>query len=182
MTVVIFDLDGTLADTSGDLLRAANSVFEANGHPPQLTREDRNTCLLGGRAMLKLGADRLGLGEEFIDKGYQPLLEFYEKNVANETVFYEGAIDTLQALRAQGHKTAICTNKPIHLAEKLIDALGSSDLFDAIVGVNSIPERKPDPAPIYLTLDRVQGRSEKAILVGDTSTDYNAAKPPRRPS
>lgn len=175
MFTAIFDLDGTLADTSGDLLAAANAQFIAQGYAAPLTSRDRNTALLGGRAMLRLGAERLGLDDEFVDAGYAPLLEFYEKNLAEQTRFYDGALQTIETLRAAGWKTAICTNKPINLAQKLISQLGASALFDTIVGVNSIPERKPHPAPIYLVMKTVGASAKRTILVGDTTTDYDAA-------
>ena len=176
MFTAVFDLDGTLADTSGDLLDAANAQFEAEGLGSPLTIADRNTALLGGRAMLNAGAAKLGIDEEgFAERHYLSLLVHYEANLANKTVFYPKVLEVLEALRSNGWKTSICTNKPIHLAEKLIEELNASHLFDSFIGVNSIPERKPNPKPLFLAIERAGGTPEKSILVGDTATDYNAA-------
>lgn len=177
MFCAVFDLDGTLADTSGDLLDAANAQFEAEGLGSPLTSADRNTALLGGRAMLNAGAKKLGVHDEsFAERRYLSLLEHYEANLSRKTVFYPNAVTVLENLRAQGWKTAICTNKPVHLAVKLIEELGASHLFDSLIGVNSIPERKPDPKPLFLAIEQAGGRVEKSVLVGDTGTDYHAAK------
>ncbi len=177
MFCAVFDLDGTLADTSGDLLDAANAQFEAEGLGSPLTSADRNTALLGGRAMLNAGAKKLGLYDErFAERRYLSLLEHYEANLSRKTVFYPNVIEVLGNLRADGWKTAICTNKPIHLATKLIEELGASHLFDSFIGVNSIPERKPDPKPLLLAIEQAGGTVDKSVLIGDTATDYNAAK------
>ena len=177
MFCAVFDLDGTLADTSGDLLDAANAQFEAEGLGSPLTKADRNTALLGGRAMLNAGAKKLDIADaDFAEKHYQALLKHYERKLAVKTVFYPHVVEVLEALRADGWKTAICTNKPIYLAESLIDQLGALHLFDSLIGVNSILERKPDPKPLMLSIEQAGGEVAKSILVGDTATDYNTAK------
>ncbi len=176
MYCAIFDLDGTLADTSNDLLTAANKQFEQAGFSAPLNAHDRNVALRGGRAMLSLGADRLGLDEAFVDSGYEPLLDFYRDHVSDHTTFYPEALSCIDTLRAQGWATAICTNKPIDLAQKLIAELNAKSYFDMVIGVNSLPERKPDPKPLFHILDRLNATPEKSILIGDTKTDYDAAK------
>lgn len=177
MFCAVFDLDGTLADTSGDLLDAANAQFETEGLGSPLTIADRNTALLGGRAMLNAGAKKLGIHDDsFAERRYLSLLDHYAANLSRKTKFYPNVIQVLENLRNNGWKTAICTNKPVHLAVKLIDELGASHLFDSLIGVNSIPERKPDPKPLFLAIEKSGGALNKSVLVGDTATDYNAAK------
>lgn len=173
MRTVVFDLDGTLADTSGDLLAAANAVFVAAGHGPVLGVQDALTAFHGGRAMLALGAQRLGLSfdDARMALWYQTLIEAYEADIDTRTRLYPGAVAAVETLRAQGVATGICTNKPDHLAELLLRRLGVRDLFGCMVGANTLPVRKPDPAPLIEAIARLGGRQDRALLIGDTETD-----------
>jgi phosphoglycolate phosphatase len=173
MRTVIFDLDGTLADTSADLIAAANACFRGLGHGDMLDPvADALTAFHGGRAMLRLGFSRLGQGgEEEVDAQYPVLLAAYEEGIDRETRLYPGAIAAVEALRAAGYATGICTNKPEHLAETLMTRLGVRDLFGSLIGADTLPVRKPDPAPYLLSVERAGGRVENSVLIGDTDTD-----------
>ena len=173
MRTVIFDLDGTLADTSGDLLAAANAVFAARGHGDVLGPQDALTAFHGGRAMLALGVQRLGLVWDDADfaSGYQQLIAAYEGVIDSQTRLYPGAIEAVKNLVSQGFAVGICTNKPDHLAELLLRKLGVRDLFGCMVGANTLPVRKPDPAPLREAIARLGGDPAKAVLIGDTGTD-----------
>lgn len=176
---VIFDLDGTLADTSGDLLAAANAAFAHLDVAARLdpgAAEDRATALKGGRAMLRLGLSRLGpVDEGVVDAGYQPLLDAYAKDIASHTTFYPGALDAVQRLRDRGDAVGICTNKPEGLAHQLMDALDAGHHFDALVGADTLPVRKPDPEHFWETLRRCGGDQARTVLIGDTDTDRKTA-------
>ncbi len=177
---VIFDLDGTLADTSGDLIAAANAAFAHLGRDVRLDASraaDRAQAVRGGRSMLRLGLARLGpVDEAEVDRGYQPLLDAYDTDIASRTTFYPGALDAVRRLRARGDATGICTNKPEALAVKLMAAMGASDLFDALIGADTLAVRKPDPAPLLEAVARAGGDPARACLVGDTVTDRDAAR------
>jgi phosphoglycolate phosphatase len=174
MGTVVFDLDGTLADTSGDLLDAANAAFRAAGHGDVLEHpRDAGTALRGGRAMLQLGYERLGIAatKADIDAGYPILLAAYAKQIDAKTTLYDGARAAVTRLKQAGYQVAICTNKPIDLAETLLKALAFYDVFDAVVGARTLPVSKPDPAPYILAVEQAGGRVETSLLVGDTVTD-----------
>lgn len=173
MRTVVFDLDGTLADTSADLLAAANACFVALGHGAQLDGGDSLTAFHGGRAMLRLGFTRLGLAftEEDISREYPRLLAHYAEGIDTHTRLYPGAVEAVMALRAAGYATAICTNKPEALAETLVRRLGVRDLFGALIGADTLPTRKPDAAPYIAAVDRAGGTVARSMLVGDTETD-----------
>lgn len=173
MKTVVFDLDGTLADTSADLLAAANACFEQLGHGVVLDGRDVLTAFHGGRAMLRAGFDRLGVGysEDDIAREYPRLLAAYEGGIDTHTRMYPGAVAAVEALRAAGMAVSICTNKPDYLAEELLRRLGVRDLFGALVGADTLPVRKPDPAPYVEAVRRVGGVVARSMLVGDTETD-----------
>lgn len=177
MRTVIFDLDGTLADTSADLIAAANACFRGMGAGDLLHADtDALTAFQGGRAMLRLGLSRLGpVDEAVVDRWYPLLLAAYEAGLDRETRLYPGARDAVVALRQAGFATGICTNKPARLAEILLQRLGVRDLFDALVGADTLAVRKPDPAPYHLAVRAAGGVSERSILIGDTETDRRTA-------
>jgi phosphoglycolate phosphatase len=178
MRTVIFDLDGTLADTSGDLLAAANACFLAEGMGPLLTEADAPTALIGGRAMLRLGFSRLGevADDARLDRLYPRLLNHYEANIDRHTRLYPGAMEAIETLRGCGSRVGICTNKPVHLAEILIARLGIRDSFDALIGAGSLAVRKPDPAPLVAAIAAAGGDRARACLIGDTITDRETGR------
>ena len=172
MRTVVFDLDGTLADTSADLLAAANACFRGLGHTAMLDSADTLTAVHGGRAMLRLGFSRLGgYSEADVDAQYPVLLAAYAGAIDRHTVLYPGAVRAIEGLRDAGFALAICTNKPAGLAETLTRSLGIRHLFGALVGADTLPVRKPDPAPLFEAIARVGGDPARAILIGDTQTD-----------
>jgi phosphoglycolate phosphatase len=178
MATVVFDLDGTLADTAGDLIAAANTALRGLGHTPQLVMgQDDATAFAGGRAMLRLAADRLAIAdrEGLADAGYQALLDAYGADIDTHTTLYPGTVDALDRLRASGHGTGICTNKPEGLAVTLIERLGLTQHFDVLIGADTLPVRKPDPTPLLETISRLGGSPDNAVLIGDTVTDRKTA-------
>ncbi len=188
MRTVIFDLDGTLADTSGDLIAAANACFRDLGHGAMLDpARDQATAFRGGRAMLRLGFQRLGISdadeaEQRVDRQFQPFIAHYAENIDAFTVLYPGAVAAVEGLVAGGYKVGICTNKPEALAETLLQRLGIRQLFGSLVGADTLPTRKPDPAPYAAAVDWAGGALASSLLVGDTETDRNTARAAGVPS
>lgn len=185
MKSVIFDLDGTLADTSADLIAAANACFEALGHGSQLDPvQDALTAFHGGRAMLRLGFSRLELdwNEAEVDAQYPHLLRFYKDHIDVHTKLYPGVVPALEKLAVQGYALGICTNKPEGLAETLVSNLGIRDMFGALLGADTLPVRKPDPEHLWETIRRVGGDIGRSALIGDTGSDRYAAQNANVPS
>ncbi|MCA3444316.1 MAG: HAD-IA family hydrolase [Rhodobacter sp.] len=177
MRIVVFDLDGTLADTSADLIAAANACFRGLGHGDLLDQRDALTAFHGGRAMLRLGFGRLGImSEAAVDAQYPVLLAAYGAAIDRQTHIYPGAVEAVEELRRAGYATAVCTNKPEGLAETLLQRLGVRDLFGALVGAGTLPVRKPDPAPLFEAIRRAGGDARRALLVGDTATDRDTGR------
>lgn len=178
MRTVIFDLDGTLADTSADLIAAANHCFRGLGLGDLLDPEaDALTAFHGGRAMLRLGFSRVaGRDEAEVNRQYPVLLAAYEDGIDRQTRLYPGAAEAAEALRAAGFALGICTNKPEGLAELLMQRLGVRGLFGSLIGADTLPVRKPDPAPYLAAVERAGGEPGRSFLLGDTETDVATAR------
>lgn len=176
---VVFDLDGTLADTSRDLIAAANWCFRDLGHGDVLDPEaDAATAFRGGRAMLTLGFSRVDpdAGETAIDREYPRLLGAYRDAIDVHTAFYPGAMEAVADLRAADWRVSICTNKPEDLAVLLLDRLAVRAEFHALIGADTLPVRKPDPAPYRAAVERAGGDVTRSVLIGDTITDRDTAR------
>ena len=178
--VVVFDLDGTLADTSSDLIAAANACFQGRGLGDLLDPvADALTAFHGGRAMLRAGYARIGAdhllppGAE--DEDYPRLLNHYATSIAVHTRLYDGVETALDHLADDGFRLAVCTNKPEALAETLLRELGIRDRFAALIGADTLPVRKPDPRPYRASVEAAGGKVSRSFLVGDTETDRKTA-------
>lgn len=179
MRAAIFDLDGTLADTSADLIAGANAALREADIRSQLeTGRDEGVALRGGRPMLRLGLERAGrpVDEALVNALYPRLLEHYACAVAQHTKLYEGAEAALTTLAAAGWRLGICTNKPQRLADLLLAELGVAGLFHCVVGADALPVRKPDPRHLTETILRAGGAARRAVMIGDTPTDREAAR------
>ncbi len=185
MSAVIFDLDGTLADTSRDLVEAANATLDEQGFGQPLDpSKDMLTAFHGGRALMQAGIERVsdgqpdqGLAEQF----YPRFLELYELEIDRYTMLYDGVDSALRALRSDGWKLGICTNKPVHLAEALIGRLGMCAQFDSLIGAGSLTVRKPDPRPLLHAVRLAGARPEGSVFVGDTRVDLETARAAEMP-
>jgi len=176
---VVFDLDGTLADTSADLISAANACFRRLGHGDLLHKEtDKLTAFHGGRAMLRLGFSRASdsWSESEIDAEFPYLLESYAANIDRETVLYRGARTAVEQLIEKGYRCAVCTNKPEYLARELLSRLDVLGLFGALIGADTLPQRKPDPIPYRTAVEVAGGKVVASCLIGDTETDVQTAR------
>jgi phosphoglycolate phosphatase len=198
MRSVIFDLDGTLADTSADLIAAANACLSGMGAAVRLDpAADAAIAFRGGRAMLRAGLARAGAGERAgagagagagdgadeaeVERWYPRLLDAYEARIDAETRLYPGAVEAAEALRRAGLAVGVCTNKPERLARLLLARLGVAGTFSALVGADTLPVRKPDPAPFHEAVARAGGVRGRAMLVGDTVTDRDTARAAHAP-
>ena len=182
MRGAIFDLDGTLADTSGDLLAAANEAMARRGLPALDPVAHRNVAGRGGRAMIR---QALVLAERepddpseiaLTDAIYPELLAVYEQRIAVETRLFEGVTNCLDRLEIEGWRLGVCTNKPERLARILLDALGIVDRFAALLGADTLSFRKPDPRHFVETCVRIGAVPHRSVMIGDTNTDLATAR------
>jgi phosphoglycolate phosphatase len=173
---VVFDLDGTLADTSPDLTAALNHALVALGRAPVPAEDVRHMVGHGVRALLRNGLTATGeVSEELIDQGFPIFFSFYEEHIADHSRPFDGVEQALTALEADGVKIAICTNKLESLTHRFLAAMGWENRFAAIVGGDTLDVRKPDPAPLFEAIARAGGEGP-AAFVGDSITDTDTAK------
>lgn len=175
--IVGFDLDGTLLDTSGDLLNAVNHAL-ALADRPLLGAEQIKTMIGGGaKHMLQLGLEATGgCPPEDFRPLYKQMLSYYEANVSAETRPFDGVLAALDALESMGIKTAIVTNKFESLAVKLLDELALRHRFVTVIGGDTMGKgfSKPHRAPIDEMINRCGGG--RAVFLGDSIYDIMAAK------
>lgn len=176
-----FDLDGTIADTSPDLAHALNAALASLGRRPVDLGTVRSLIGHGTRAMLRKGlAVTGGCDETLVDAGYPVLMRHYEEHICDLTRPYPGVETAFDVLAGQGVALALCTNKPSALTRRLIEALGWSNRFAAVIAGDTLAVCKPDPAPLHLAIQRAGGAP--AAFVGDSSVDIATARAAGVPS
>ncbi len=175
---LVFDLDGTLADTARDLIPALNRVIAQDRLQPVTAAEVGHVVGHGARSMIEAAyrLRRRNLTSTRLDVLFDRFLEDYAANIANETILFDGCLAAMQQFADAQWKLAICTNKPIAMTHLLLDRLGVGEKFAAISGGDSFPYKKPDPRHLTETIREAGGRREKAVMVGDSITDIRTAK------
>lgn len=177
MRAILFDLDGTLADTSGDLIRAANLCLDRFGGARLDALQDRTLAYRGGRAMLAHGLRDTGFGTTAqIEALYPEFLALYRRDICRTTRLFDGVVPALDALVAAGFGLGVCTNKPEALARRVLHALGILAPFGVLVGGDSYPVRKPHPRPLEEAAQALGAMPSDCLLVGDTETDLCTAR------
>jgi phosphoglycolate phosphatase len=176
--VIAFDLDGTLIDTAPDLVGTLNVLLAEEGLPVLPLPEVRTMIGRGAMAMLERGFTAAGetLTPERRPILFERFIDLYTARIADESRPYPGLIQTLDDLAAAGAILAVCTNKRTSLSVALLDALGLSARFAAIVGPDAAPAAKPDPRHLTTAIAAAGGRPGHALMVGDSQTDFDAAR------
>ena len=156
MPALLFDLDGTLADTKPDLHAAMNHVLTKNNLAE--VPDDAITNMIGGgaREILKRGLSENGTSwdDAKLDAATEEFVLWYDQNIDANTTIYPNLLPLLNAAQAANIKMAVVTNKRESLSAKLLFRLGLHHYFDVLVGGDTLPKRKPDPDTIELALQR----------------------------
>jgi len=170
---VLFDLDGTLADTAPDLGYAVNHMREARALPPLPSSATRPVASLGARGLLNVA---FGIGPEHRDYGAmrEEFLLLYETNICRETRLFPGIAELLDALEARGLHWGIVTNKAEHLARLLLEQLHMASRAACIIGGDSTPRFKPFPDPLLAACRVIHEDAAACIYVGDDRRDVEA--------
>lgn len=174
---LIFDLDGTLADTAPDLLAAVNHVLGDLTDELLTLDHARNMVGQGALALINEGLAHFGIARESVDIDalFEKFLVYYNANVSVHTKLFPG-LDTLLSRHLEvGTRLGVCTNKPENLSRKLLRDLGIHDHFHTIVGRDTLDTQKPDPKTLFETIARAGGVPERSVFVGDSITDASTA-------
>jgi phosphoglycolate phosphatase len=181
--LLVFDLDGTLADTADDLVATLNAILAREGLPAVASADARNMVGLGARKLITAGFAASGatLPPDRLEELFDNYLELYEDNIAVHSRLFPGVIAALDRFEAAGFSFAVCTNKSERPAVKLITELGVADRFRAICGQDTFAWCKPDARALLSTIDRVGGDPAHTIMIGDSKTDISTAQNARIP-
>ena len=180
---ILFDLDGTLVDTAPDLMLAHNHVMKKFGYPTKSTEDIRN--LVGKGAGALIGRSIWGqakkefskvLDDKIKDEMVKEFVNFYGKNIINESTLINGVKEFLIWCKEQNISMAVCTNKQEHLSNDLLKKIGIYDFFEYVAGSDTFDYCKPDPRHLTSVLEILDGDVKKTIMIGDSETDANAAK------
>ena len=178
--LILFDFDGTLIDSAPDLALAINHMLQTLGCDPFEESRVRGWVGNGARTLVER-ALRASFGEEAplpvsLDEALETFMAFYAENLAVKTVTYPDVPEVLTQLSAEGFRMAIVTNKPHAFVEPILQSLGMDDLFELTVGGDSLPHKKPHPAPLLHACETLGIAPEKCVMVGDSKNDILAAK------
>ncbi len=178
--VILFDLDGTLINSSQDLALAVNHMLKA------LNRDTFSEGIIHG--WVGNGAQRLVQralsGQREIDENLDPalfaealeiFLAFYAQNLCVATVTYPNVPSTLKALKSMGYRLVIVTNKPFAFVEPILEGLKLSGQFELILGGDSLAQKKPDPMPLLHVCNKLGVTVKECVMVGDSKNDILAA-------
>ena len=180
---ILFDLDGTLVDTAPDLMRAHNHVMKKFGYPTKSTEDIRNLVGKGAGAMI--GRSIWGQAkkefskvddEKIKNEMVKEFVNFYGKNIINESTLINGVKDFLKWCKEQKISMAVCTNKQEYLSIDLLKKIGIYDFFEYVAGSDTFNYCKPDPRHLTSVVEILDGDVNKTIMIGDSETDANAAK------
>ncbi|MEM9330684.1 MAG: HAD hydrolase-like protein [Pseudomonadota bacterium] len=174
---LIFDLDGTIAHTAPDLIATLNRVTAQLDIPAVDLSQVNQIVGHGAKAMLKRAFDLAGrsVSEEDHEQLFQAFLKDYTLNIANETYIFDGLLNAMDSLENKGFSFCVCTNKMEDMARVLLKELSIDNRFKALSGGNTFPFRKPDGRHLKETVALFGQSINTAIMIGDSSTDINAA-------
>ena len=177
---ILFDLDGTLINTAPDLMNAHNYVMRKYGYKEKQLSDIKKLAGRGSKIMLtkslygKVDAEQKKINE--IDAMTKEFIDFYSKNIADESTLKNGALDFLTWCKKNSISMGVCTNKQEHLSIDLLKKIKIYHFFDYVAGGDTFNHNKPDPRHLTDTIEILGGDINKTLMVGDSETDSNASK------
>lgn len=177
--LVMFDLDGTLMDSVPDLAAAVDKMLMLLGREPAGIERVRDWVGNGSRVLVRRALagqlDHDGVSDELADEALALFMQAYAGG-HELTAVYPGVRECLDWLREREVKLAIITNKPAQFIEPLLEEKGLAGYFDWLVGGDTLPQQKPDPAALFWVMDKAGVAPGESLFVGDSRNDVRAAK------
>jgi len=175
---IVYDLDGTLADTAEDLVATLNWLLAKEGLKPMPVESAGSLVGAGARALIERGFAASGkiLDPPAMEALFADYLKHYSAHIVDRSRLYPGVDKALAAFARAGWRQAVCTNKTESLAKLLITKLGIAERFAFICGQDTFGIGKPDAKPLLGTIAASGGASERAVMVGDSGTDILTAR------
>jgi phosphoglycolate phosphatase len=177
LPALVFDLDGTLVETAPDLLTSANVMLEHAKRPP-ITSDQIKNMIGDGMLTLATRAFEATGGTEGIDleQANAGFIVDYNQRCCVDSYLYDGVRDVLEELRDAGHIMAVCTNKPEAPANTILQGLEIEHYFQAVVGGDTLPVKKPDAGHLIATIEMAGADPNLAIMIGDGHNDAKVAR------
>lgn len=177
--LVLFDLDGTLVDSVGDLAWCANEMLHSLEMPKQDPETARNWVGNGVERFVKRALTndmQAEPGESLFKAGLEIFNKLYAEHASDHSEVYPGVFESLERLSKLDLHLACVTNKPEPFTSNLIDALGLNVYFELVVAGDTTPRKKPDPMPLHYAADYFDLDYGTCLMVGDSSNDVLAAR------
>jgi phosphoglycolate phosphatase len=171
---VFFDLDGTLVDTAPDMVAVLTALQKDNGGMPVPYKTARASVSNGALGLIRLAfpavdeSERSRLLQEFLDR--------YEQAVCIDSALFPGVPELLELLESHGRPWGVVTNKPERMTDPLLRKLGLSERVSCAVSGDTLPQRKPHPAPLLLACERSGVEPDRSVYVGDDARDIMAGR------
>ena len=180
---ILFDLDGTLADTAPDLMMAHNHVMKKFGHNTKSIDEIKEYVGKGAAVMIGRsiwGEARKELSKITDKKMKEEMVEefllFYKKNIVVKSKLINGVYEFLKWAKSNNISMGVCTNKQENLAVDFLKKIKIYDFFEYVAGRNTFDYCKPDPRHLISTIEIMNGDIRKSLMIGDSENDADAAK------
>ena len=172
---ILFDLDGTLVDTAPDLIEAHNHVMRKFGHNPKQLSDIKTLAGRGAWVMMQRSFKNEITDEKTKKKMVDEFINFYAKNINNESKPIKGIFEFLEWAKAKNISMGVCTNKKEVLAIDLLKKINMYKYFEYVAGADTFEFNKPDPRHLTNVIEIIGGDLNKTIMVGDSEVDSNSA-------
>ena len=177
--MILIDVDGTLVDSVPDLAYCVDEMMQRLGRPVHGEARVRDWVGNGVERLVRralVGRLEGEPSDEDFERAYPLFLELYAENTAKRSRLYPGVREGIQAMKAAGFRLGCVTNKAARFTEPLLKDLGVRDAFEIVISGDTLPQKKPDPAPLLHAAEFFGVEPARALMIGDSVSDVKAAR------